>query len=135
MTIKELIDELKKCAEKYGPDITVCANDNQEIWFWTKEPAYWNGCLHKVHIDESVKNFRNVKRVEITSEGEKLVLHSFSTDSAILDEADFPVVFNISNEDKKKEWEERIEEWRKETRRIDKEIEIEEKESRIKVEK
>ena len=126
MNVGELIEALKK----YDRSTPVCDTTNQEIWFITNEPAYYDGCLKRVDVDVD-KKFFNVKKVIITSEGRKLVLHSFGLDFHIIDDPDFPVEYDIEDEKIRKDWESSVEEWRQKSREIEAQIQKEETEKKF----
>ena len=110
MTVKELIDELKKC----DPDVTVCV-DNEEVYICEQLPAYWDGYLQQLIHDPELagKYHYSIIGVKITENGQKVRLKSIGPIDTIYDNPKIPIEIDISDSASKEHWQNLINEHRK----------------------
>ncbi len=124
MKTKELIRQLQE-VDPSGEE--ECSVGNQDIHFVVKEPAYYDGCLQVLQRDET-RNDYNIIGAKVTSEGDKIVIHTLSIRSAIWNAAASNETFPIEyDEYSKRHYEEQHEEWYKEAADFEKELEEEDK--------
>lgn len=127
------VGELKAELAKYPDDIPVCV-DNIDIYFLDLKPAYWDGILQRLIIDESKKPYYSVVGGKFADKGSKLNLQTMSIKDHLLDFPDSPVEFDMRGScvEKIKTYQSMVDRWRTEIRQIMAEIDEEE---RIKKEK
>lgn len=116
MNVRELREELSK----YPDDHIVCI-DNMEILSVEPKPAYWDGTLNKIILDEKGR----IEGIKLTSKGNKLEIRCRDLDDIFLDNPDVLVIYEGLNDWKINEYRERIERLREESREIIQEIEEE----------
>ena len=122
MTLQEMVNAGQKLIDDgVDPETPVCVN-NKEIYFMAVEPAYWDGCLQKLIEDPSKRPYWSIVGVKITQNGNKVSLNPMGVEDVIADLPDCPVEIDVENH--AEEWRERIEKWRKETKEIDREMEL-----------
>lgn len=112
MKTKDLIAALQDADPSGEEQVSV---GNQDIWYVNREPAYWDGCLQVFKRDPS-KDGCTIVGAEIRSQGVKIVINSASIDDLMLDFPDLPVTFD--GEYAREHYVERVEQWRKENRKI-----------------
>lgn len=94
----------------------VCGNN--DIFFASKEPGYYDGCARILIRDESKPDY-NVTGVRIDSKITKIQLHTLDIELAIYDTPELPVEMD---EYAKKHWADRIEEMRVTARALNEEL-------------
>lgn len=129
------VGELKAELKNYPDDMPVCV-DNIDIYFVDPKPAYWDGVLQRLVIDESKKPYYCVVGGKFTTKGSKLNLSTMSIKDHLLDFPDSPVEFDMggSCEEKVQAYREMVDRWRAEIRQIMAEIEAEERNKKEKQE-
>lgn len=121
MTAGELIKELSK----YPADEPVCIN-NHEVWCVEPKPAYWDGTLQRLIVDESKKPYYSVIGVRYTNRGGKLELSSLDLGDVLLNDPDAIVEYDVTPS-KKEFLEKFVARERAEINQIIKEVEQESK--------
>lgn len=89
MTTAELIAALREA----DPDGTmpVCVG-NHDIYFVSREPAYYDGCLQQLVHDESKRSTAwSIIGAKIIAHGSKVCLHEMSIRDVLVDMPDLPI--------------------------------------------
>lgn len=116
MKNKELIALL----QQEDPELEVCVG-SRDIYFIERLPAYYDGCLQRLIIDERKKPNYSIAGVKIMVSGDKLTLHTVSVEDVVYSHPDYPVDLSDLEEHAPvqfKDWTARIKEWRKEAKEI-----------------
>lgn len=116
---KELIKQLQE-VDPSG-ELHACVG-NVDIHFVSLEPAYWDGRQEILMRDES-EQFYNIIGAKITSEGNKVQIHTLSIDDAIFNNPGLPVDIDVTNEEWEKRYKQAVLKWRREAVEIWEEIE------------
>lgn len=122
MKTKDLIAMLQK--EDPSGEVEVCVN-NHDIYFAEMMEAYWDGKLQLIVRDESKKPYYHIVGAKVVATGAKIKLHTMGVEDIIENDPDIPV--DLSDLEKHSpysygDWKKRVEDWRKETKRIDAEV-------------
>lgn len=122
MKTKELIRQLQEADPEGETECVVGCND--PIHYVYKEDAYHDGCLEILERDHSKDPYYNICGGVITKDGMKVIIRPLSIEDAISNNPDLPVKFvgDFSHDDY---YHKKVECWREEIRRINKEIEDE----------
>jgi hypothetical protein len=116
MKTKDLIKALQE-ADPTG-ELPVCVG-NIDVYFCDVLPAYYDGYLEQLIIDEAKKPYFSIVGAKVIGTGKKVCLHPYSVEDGILDDPDFTVEFeNVSSESEKRLIE-IYDVWRKESREIE----------------
>lgn len=107
MKVKDLIEELKSCDQD-----AVVSVEGTAISYIDQLPGYYDGTYHELVEDAS----GNTKLV-IRDDDVKVIIKTLEPDWFLLDDPDATVEI-ICSGSRKKRWEKRIEEIRKENRKI-----------------
>lgn len=124
MKTKELIRLLQE--EDPSGEVECCIG-NEDIHYVSTMPAYWDGRLQILTRDK----FYNITGGKVTSRGNKIKIHPLSIEDAIYNHVErarkcdrirgskFPVdLSELGNEEYKKEWKAKIEQWHDEIEKI-----------------
>jgi hypothetical protein len=120
------VGELKKELDKYPDDMPVCVG-NEDIYYVNSEPAYWDGILQRLIIDESKKPYYCIAGVKFTSKGSKLCLRTMGFKDVLLDNPEAIMQLDMGNSCDRKilEYKKMVEKARVEMRTIIREVEEE----------
>ena len=121
MKTRILIEKLQQ-ADPSG-ELECCVH-NVDIMDVAVLPAYYDGALQVLKRDDS-NPYYNVVGAKYTSIGKKVVIFPLSIEDAIDNQWDIPVEYEGMSDQTRAYYEKQVEDWREETRRIDKEIEEE----------
>ena len=114
MKSKKLIEELQRIDP--SGEMEVCVH-NEDIYFIEKQPAYYDGGFQVL-----IKDGDNIKGIKYVIDGSKIKLHLFDLEYRIIDDPDFPVEIPDAGNYLTKCFKERVENFRKESKEINKEI-------------
>lgn len=115
MKTRELIEALKK--EDPSGELEVVAGGTP-IYFASREPAYYDGPLQMLVIDETKRPYYCIAGYKVTQRGEKVKLHLMDIDLCMLDALDLPVDLTELGEYQRGQWETRVALLREQTREI-----------------
>lgn len=90
MKTKILIEELQKLDPTGEEEVCV---GNEDIFFVSREPAYYDGCLQVLKRDPSMKPCYDITGLEYRSSGTKIAIHTYSVTDALYDDTDFEVTY------------------------------------------
>ena len=90
MKTKDLIAELQRIDPTGEGEVCV---DNRDIYSVSREPAYWDGRLQRLILDESKKPYWHIAGARFVSEGDKVRINCPSVWELIVDDPDLPVEF------------------------------------------
>jgi hypothetical protein len=109
MTTIELIKELQKADPSGKLEVTV---GKTPIYFVEQLPAYYDGCLQKLVRNSKQAPYYNVVAGVITSKGSHISIHPLSIETAIMEDPNLPVTFDL--EGKEITWYKKVvDNWRK----------------------
>ena len=91
MKTKELIAELQRIDPDGEGEVCV---DNRDIYYVAREPAYWDGRLQRLVIDETKKPYWCIAGGKFVSRGDKISIQALSLFDLATDDPDTPVEFD-----------------------------------------
>jgi hypothetical protein len=115
---KELIRLLMEQDPSGETEVSV---GNHDIYFIERQPAYWDGSLQRIIIDESKKPYYSVVGAKVVSSGFKLTLHTMGVEDVLENEPDAPVDLSdleAHMPDSYEDWKRRVENYRNEIKQI-----------------
>jgi len=116
MKTKELIRRLNE-ADPSG-EIECCVG-NADIYYVSKEPAYWDGCLQVLKRDPKKEGKQySIIGAEIHSEGEKICLNTMNFSDVLLNHPDAPIEIKSTTDWVIEDYTKLIGSLRKETKEI-----------------
>lgn len=119
MKTKELIAALQEHDPKGEEEVCI---GNKSVWFVSREPGYYDGCLQKLIRNPNKKGY-NIEGVEIISKLDKIRLHSIDIKSIFLDHPE--AIIKYDSEYSEKHYKAYVEKIRQEAIDFNKEIERE----------
>jgi len=112
MKTKELIKQLQEADPSGELD---CNCNGADIYFVQHEYGYYDGPYERLKRDDS-KACYNVTGAEITTAGEKVIIHTLSIEDALCNDTELPVTVTHYNRDRMAEYLDTVEKWRQEAR-------------------
>jgi len=120
-------NQLKALIDKLDPTGEIeIAIGNQDIYFGEVQPAYWDGRLERLIIDESKRGkCYSVIGAKVIGSGQKLTLHTMGVSDVLMGDADAHI--DLSNLEKNmpssyNTWKQQVEDWRKSFKAIEEQI-------------
>lgn len=114
MKTRELIEALK--AEDPSGEAEVIAG-NTPIYFVELQPAFYDGPLQTLLLDEAKKPYYHIAGYKVTQQGQKVRLHLMNCEDVLIDNPEAPVDLSGLSEHHRVEWQASVDKMREEFRK------------------